>query len=152
MLDGSENWQNSQYGTNSYSLSNANVKLSKNNEDTNVYAISNIFKGIPINDIAMSANYLLYITTSLADTITIRNTTYSNINDFKSMIASKTPYLYYVLANSTDTEITDSTLISQLENFKSITGQTNIMQDNTDLPFIINASAIQPYDYEEELM
>ena len=54
--------------------------------------------------------------------------------------------LYYPLATPTYTEITDSTLISQLEALKkarSYTSQTNISQNNTDLPFIINATALR---------
>ena len=52
--------------------------------------------------------------------------------------------IYYVLSTPTYTEITDSTLLSQLEAIKrSYLGQTNISQNNTDLPFIINATALK---------
>lgn len=54
--------------------------------------------------------------------------------------------IYYPLATQTYTEITDSTLISQLEavnGARSYLGQTNITQTNTDLPFIIIATALK---------
>jgi hypothetical protein len=53
--------------------------------------------------------------------------------------------VYYVLATPTTTLITDSTLIEQLEALKSATSyekQTNISQENNDLPFILDVEAI----------
>lgn len=53
---------------------------------------------------------------------------------------------YYALNTSTNTEITDTTLISQLEaiyNAMSYKEQTNISQENSNLPFILNVSALQ---------
>ena len=50
-----------------------------------------------------------------------------------------------VLDTPTNTEITDTTLIEQLEaiyNAKSKNGTTNINQENNDLPFILDVSAL----------
>ena len=55
-------------------------------------------------------------------------------------------YIVGRLANPTDTEIIDTTLISQLEainNAISYEEQTNILQENDNLPFILNVSALQ---------
>ena len=52
----------------------------------------------------------------------------------------------YPLENILNTEITDTTLISQLEaiyNAMSYEGQTNILQENDNLPFILSVSALQ---------
>lgn len=57
--------------------------------------------------------------------------------------------IYYPLATPKNTEITDTTLIGQfnnLEQIKSKKNQTNINQENNDLPFIITASAIKEYE------
>ena len=52
--------------------------------------------------------------------------------------------VYFNLDTPTYTEIEDTTLINQLETIKkSYEGQTNITQTNTDLPFIINATALK---------
>ncbi len=64
----------------------------------------------------------------------------------KTWLGANKPDVYYVLATPTITQITDSTLVSQLENlYKAMSknGQTNILQTNTDNPFIIYASALK---------
>ena len=69
------------------------------------------------------------------------------VSDFKNWLSTHNTSLYYPLAEPTETEITNSTLINQLENIKrSIDGQTNISQDNSDLPFIITASALKEWE------
>ena len=51
---------------------------------------------------------------------------------------------YGIKPTPTYTEITDSTLLSQLNALaKSYNSQTNISQNNNDLPFIINATALR---------
>ena len=67
-------------------------------------------------------------------------------NDFTSWLSTHNTAVYYVLATPTSTQITDTTLILQLNalyNAISYNGQTNILQTNADLPFIISASALK---------
>jgi hypothetical protein len=62
----------------------------------------------------------------------------------KTWLSTHNLILYYVLANPTDIEITDNTLISQLEAIKySYETTTNISQTNSDLPFILDVSALK---------
>lgn len=63
---------------------------------------------------------------------------------WKNWLSTHNTIVYYVLATPTYTEITDSTLLSQLNALaKSYNSQTNISQENNDLPFIINATALK---------
>ena len=81
-----------------------------------------------------------------ASKLTIKDTKYSTASDFMTALKNEKPILYYVLATPTYTEITDSTLISQLEALKKAINydeQTNISQENNDLPFILNVSALK---------
>lgn len=106
---------------------------------------------------ATGENFFYPILQSGTDYVRIQNGTnrWADTAAFKAWLQNHNIDFYYPTSNPTYTEITYQPLINQLEalyNAKSISGQTNIMQDNTDLPFIINASVIQPYSYEEELM
>ena len=77
--------------------------------------------------------------------IRIDNTIANDVSTFKTWLSTHNTTVYYVLATLTNTEITDQTLIAQLDNFKkakSYNNQTNISQENNDLPFIINATAL----------
>ena len=77
--------------------------------------------------------------------LVIRDDSITSIGDFRAWLSSNNIILYYVLATPTDTEITDTTLINQLnalEQVMSYDNQTNISQENDNLPFIINATAL----------
>lgn len=77
--------------------------------------------------------------------LVIRDDSITSIGDFRAWLSSNNIILYYVLATPTDTEITDTTLINQLnalEQAMSYDNQTNISQENDNLPFIINATAL----------
>jgi hypothetical protein len=70
----------------------------------------------------------------------------TNSTEFKTWLSSNNTTVYYVLVTPTTTQITDTTLISQLNalyNAMSYNGETNILQTNADLPFIISASALK---------
>lgn len=70
----------------------------------------------------------------------------NNAANFKTWLGTHNTKIYYILANATDTEITDSTLINQLNDLAfaySYNTQTNIIQSNNDLPFIITATGIR---------
>ena len=71
----------------------------------------------------------------------------STYNDFKTWLSTHNTIVYYVLNEATETEITNSELVEQLENIKrSYNEQTNISQDNSDLPIIITASALKEWE------
>ena len=74
-------------------------------------------------------------------------TEFPDVASFKNFLLTTNMIAYIVLENPTTTPITDTTLINQLnaieENLKSYNDQTNILQTNDDLPFIINASALK---------
>ena len=78
------------------------------------------------------------------------NNEIGSVNAFKTWLSTNNTSIYYVLATPNNTEITDQTLISQLDNFEkalSYNTQTNISQENNDLPFIISASAFMSLKY-----
>lgn len=81
--------------------------------------------------------------------IYFRNDSITSKNDFTTWLTTNKPVLYYVLATPTDTEITDTTLLEQLEAIKrSYDGVTNISQENNDLPFILDVSALKEWNNE----
>ena len=77
------------------------------------------------------------------------NLWYSDVNTLEELntwLSNNNVILYYLLNTPTDIEITDTTLINQLEaiyNAMSYKEQTNISQENNNLPFILNVSALQ---------
>ena len=76
------------------------------------------------------------------------------LEDFKNWLSTHNTIAYFVLATPTNTKITDSSLLSQLEAFynaKSKNSQTNITQENNDLPFIISASALKEWQESASL-
>lgn len=78
--------------------------------------------------------------------ISIDNTIVNSVETFKTWLSTHNTTVYYALQTPTYTEITDSTLLSQLETLngaKSYTTQTNISQENNDLPFILDATALK---------
>ena len=68
----------------------------------------------------------------------------NNEATFKTYASSNDIILSYPLNTPTYTEITDSTLLSQLDTIKrSYDEQTNINQENNDLPFILDVTALK---------
>ena len=75
----------------------------------------------------------------------IRNDVVTTTNDFKTWLSTHNTILYYILLAPTITEITNTYLINQLNDYYnalSYQNQTNISQENADLPFVINAEAL----------
>lgn len=69
----------------------------------------------------------------------------TGLNALYTFLSNNNLIVYGRFTTPTTTEITDTTLIEQLnnlENLKSYNNQTNISQENEDMPFIINASAL----------
>ena len=76
------------------------------------------------------------------------STAAQKVNAFKQWLSSNNVTLYYILATPTITELTYQPLIDQLnllEKSMSKDRQTNISQVNNDLPFKIEASALQEW-------
>ena len=141
VLNGSETITSNPNGTNSYFIDVYGV----NKISSVINTICNYFRGINYNDRAVRGDNVIYGEIN-QNKITIRNTTYTSIELFTTFLSTYKPIVYYVLATPTYTEITDSTLISQLEALekaRSYDEQTNISQNNDDLPFIINATALK---------
>lgn len=79
------------------------------------------------------------------------NPTDTTLEDFKEWLSTHNTPIYYALQTPTSTQITDENLIAQLdaiENAMSTIDATTITQTNSDLPFIINASALKPFTTE----
>ena len=77
---------------------------------------------------------------------TIKSSIANTIEDFKNWVSSNNIVFYYILLNSTCTKITYEPLLEQLEAFynaKSKNSQTNITQENNDLPFIIDSTMLK---------
>ena len=73
--------------------------------------------------------------------LAIKNTDISSAENFKTWLSTHNTTIYYVLATPTYTLIEDSTLIEELESMKkSYENQTNISQENNDMPFELDVS------------
>lgn len=67
-----------------------------------------------------------------------------DVKGFKQWLSKNPLKIYYVLKNPEITEITDTELIEQLNNIKAELNkkkEINIIQENTDMPFIIEINA-----------
>lgn len=72
--------------------------------------------------------------------------TVTDLTSFKNWLSSNNTTIYYQVATPTYTKITDSTLLDQLNavyRANSYKGQTNINQVNNDLPFNLDATALE---------
>lgn len=71
---------------------------------------------------------------------------YNSVADFKTWLSTHNVVVYYVLATPNYNKITYEPLLEQLEAFynaKSKNSQTNITQENNDLPFIIDSTMLK---------
>lgn len=93
----------------------------------------NLADGVYENIAASNISFLLFHCDSLNIT---------TLESWQTWLSTNKPIIYYLLETPTYTLIEDSTLISQLEAIKSKTGQTNITQENNDLPFELDVIAL----------
>ena len=155
IINGSEAGWNSP-SDNRFNLDNLNIKFKK--QAGAILHICNKYKAYNqtesngnFNNLVQNVDYGFNLSTytpssGIAYNARFKDTRFTNITDFKTWLASNNIILYCVLETATDTEITDTTLISQLEaiyNATSYKEQTNILQENDNLPFILNVSALQ---------
>ena len=141
VFDGTENWYEN--------VNNIQATLSSITFISNSECFSNYFKSV----LYSSSEFGISVYQS-GNTPYVRvnqgKTKIGGLSTFKAWLSSHNTTLYYPLATSTNTEITDQTLIAQLDNFEkaiSYNNQTNISQENNDLPFIISASAFMSLKY-----
>ena len=147
VLDGTENWIRSGNTSESFfcgALAVASIPFevkmgTANDSKTNYFVKGYKSSNAEVFDMYNGTDYyrtfVLYLSTSRA----------TDVTTFKNWLGTHNVILYYVLATPTDTEITDTTLINQLnalEQAMSYDDQTNISQENDNLPFIINATAL----------
>lgn len=94
----------------------------------------------------ISANSPSFDISSNLGSIGFFDNTITSLNNFKTWLSTHNTTVYYPLATPTYTLLND-TLQAQLNDIKdtllSYQGQTNITQENNDLPFIISASALK---------
>ena len=141
VLDGSENWQVSNTGTDKYIYYAYNHSV----QPISTSGYSNYYPFIAIG--GDNTNQGIFAVT---DYVRIRYGQEDTIPNFKTWLSTHNTTLYYVLATPTITEITDTTLINQLEAIKlSYNEQTNISQTNTDKPFILDVTALKDLDAED---
>jgi hypothetical protein len=146
VLDGSESWQTldaKNTGSTFYSATSIIDNL-KNGSTLSLYSnnftnISNLWAN---NDVVGSQMFNMSL--SLRFRILKTSLNEVSIDGWKTWLQAHNTLVYYILATPTTTEITDTTLLSQLEIAKkSYDTQTNISQDNDDLPFILDVTALK---------
>ena len=141
VLDGSESsWTYTSVAQGSLFRNNIVITNAKNDKTYTPY--SNNYKGITEYSYQNRQNNQFYLQTT-SGFLDIIDNRYTNTTDFKTWLSTHNTTVYYVLATPTTTEITDTTLISQLEAIKkSYNTQTNISQENNDLPFELDVVAL----------
>ena len=92
VLDGSENITVDPNGTNSYFVPITNLKF----DYSLINVISNYFKGVSFENRVSSGDNICY--PQQTANITIRNTTFESVNDFKTWLSTHNTKVYYVLA------------------------------------------------------
>lgn len=144
VLDGSENWGTESAYTDYYRFTNsillANLTNSSNAMNNRFFQRISQAHGDYEYLYIQSDNGTLHIQ------ILPSRLSGSSANDFKNWLSTHNTIVYYVLATPTTTQITDTNLIEQLESLSmanSIQGQTNISQENNDLPFILSVSTLK---------
>lgn len=136
---GTETWEASPYGTNSWRLVNVIGFPFDTNE---LQIICNIFTGIKEIDRITAGSNVIYSASN--NELNIRNTNLTSLAEVQS--ATNGNYVYYALVTPTDTKITDSGLVGQLNALKeggSYEGKTYIKVTATDpnLPALLKVEA-----------
>ena len=143
VLDGSEDeeWAIEQTGTENwyYSLRYADIFPANN------YLLSNYYLRAQGISSANTIQGLSHIVGSTQWYIRIRYGTEDTVDNYKTWLSTHNLIDYYPLATPTYT-LLNNTLQTQLNNInkllKSYNGQTNLSQENNDLEFNMNASAL----------
>lgn len=151
ILNGSEVWEFDAYSAsagNRFTCSNMGGSSFGGTIQT---AKSNMVSYTPdVNNYGNYNNTFILRYISSKNRIDVISSLINSLTEWTSLLNQKNMVIYVPLATPTNTEITDQTLIAQLDNFEkalSYNTQTNISQENNDLPFIISASAFMSLKY-----
>jgi hypothetical protein len=109
-----------------------------NNCLTNSILYSNYYTNYTNYTSLIPQTYGIGIIYNSINNLYIRNTTISNVEDFKNWLRTHNTNVYYQLKTPVITEITDDNLINQLEELtkaRSFEEHTNITQLSEQLPF-----------------
>lgn len=123
-----------------YSQSNA-IPNSHNSE-----AMSNYFKGDTIANVNNIDSQAITTINNIQIALRINKSIAPTVDDLKTWLSNNEVYDYTILTTPTEEQITNAELIEQLEailNAVSYEDQTNISQENDNLPFILDVSALQ---------
>ena len=143
VLNGGDNetwYRNNTYGA-FYILLDNSLKAPNNNS---IIVMSDNFKSETANN-AVNSSYDYCIATNTLGYTWVRYNSFTTTDQLKTWLSTHNTNAYYVLDTPTTTQITYQPLIDQLnaiEQAMSQSGQTNIMQNNNDLPFILSVSAL----------
>lgn len=148
IVDGSEGWLKSNMYQGSFYLSNNNPKynglvIPYSDLYCNYFTRANISSSSQISSNYTQGTCFIEKSNGVLDFWYDNGT--SSISDWTNWLETHNIITYFPLATPTATEITDTTLINQLNNLEkaiSYENQTNISQENDNLPFIINATAL----------
>lgn len=143
VLDGTNYNGKGTTGTNAYYLTTNIIAL---NNNSLAIAYSDMFKPCSFND-RVNGLDIIYSQNGGLNLRTANNTSidWSSEENCKSWLNSNTPLVYYVLNTPTYEKITGE-LLNQLEAIKkSYENQTNINQENNDLPFELEVGALEKY-------
>ena len=142
VLNGSENWnQHGNIASWFYYDGIIDGYVLDNNQ---VFIKTNYYKPIEYNRVSSLVNgECAYGTSGIVHRFVIKNTDYTQVQDFKSWLSTHNTEVYYVLAISTTTEITDTELLAQLTLLSNATtyDETTNIFSNGDLPSILKVSA-----------
>ena len=144
-LDGSVSWTENQEQTYVKQYLMSGSDLDSNIASGTYYIMSDHFKFKYGNPTASTNEDYMWVYQKRV-VLDIRKTIVADRNALKTWMGDNKPIFYYRLETPTNTEITNATLISQLNAIKqamSYSGQTNITQDNSDKPFMIDATALK---------
>ena len=144
VLDGSESYTSMSAVDNNYMFYTSSKQIPIDNYSTN-YKTNYFTTNTASSGSSTIGSYVYNSTLRMR----VPSTIATNGSDFQTWLSTHNTEIYYVLATPTYTKITDYTLLSQLEaiyNAISMQGVTNILQENNDLPFNIDASAIKEYE------
>lgn len=117
-------------------------------EENNI-PISDYFRGVSnknsIGEMTIN-NTIAFNKNNDISRLYIYNTNFDTAQKIKAWLSTHNTTIYYILENAEQIQITNSELIEQLNiiaRAKSFEDQTNLLQKNAGLPFIIEATALK---------
>ena len=124
-------------------LSTLGIPELRKTDNNTLSVMSNMFKADIFNNRG-SVNNIIYSGNN-DGAIRVYSTNFESYTDYKTYLTTHNLTAYFQLATPYLSLIEDETLISQLDNIQnamSYEGQTNVLQNNNDLPFKLDLKAI----------